>query len=137
MAALDMPEIRVNRTLPRSARLYKKLPSDFAVDEENVTFGVGSNVAAGAGSFILSQNVPRSCMLRDLVIQQSASTGRITGITINGKAHLIGASAPLSQFSPLNTKRPEFSVWVEGGTVVALNITVDGACTVDAAFSID
>jgi hypothetical protein len=28
-------------------------------------------------------------------------------------------------------------VWVEGGTVVTLNVTVDGAGTVDAAFSID
>jgi len=137
MANLDLPEIRANRTLPRGARFYKKMPSEYATDEENVTFGLGSSIAAGAGSFLLSQNVPRSCILRDLVINSTASNGRLTGITINGKAHLIGASVPLSQFSPTNTKRPEFQVWVEGGTVVTLNVTVDGAGTVDAAFSID
>lgn len=134
--ALDLPEIRMNRTLPRGARLAKKIPSDYAVDEENVCFGLGTAAAGTGGTFTLQQNVPRSCLLRDLVIQSSA-TGRVNSITINGKAHQIGGSVPIGLFSQLNEKRPEFSVWVEGGTVVALNITTDAAYVVDAAFAID
>lgn len=134
--ALELPEIRANRTLPRGARIMKKIPSEFGVDEENVVFGLGTATAGAAGSFTLSQNVPRSCMLRDLVIQSNA-TGRVNSITINGKAHQIGGSVPLGIFSQLNDKRPEFSVWVEGGTVVSVNITCDTAYIVDAAFSID
>lgn len=134
--ALDLPEIRMNRTLPRGARMAKKIPSDYSVDEENVVFGLGTANGAGGGTFTLSQNVPRSCLLRDLVIQ-SSSTGRVNSITINGKAHQIGGSVPLGIFSQLNDKRPEFSVWVEGGTVVSLSITTDAAYIVDAAFAID
>lgn len=137
--AIDLPEIRANRTLPRGARLFKKIPAgkdSFGVDEENVVFGLGKVIAAGAGSAVLSQNVPRSCLLRDLIISHTAA-GRVTAITINGKAHLIGSSVPFSAFGATTQNRPEFNVYVEGGTVVSVNIEVDAAGTIDAAFNID
>ena len=63
-------------------------------------------------------------------------TREAVAITAAGDALLQGGSVPVEMFSPSNLKRPEFGIPVYTGTVT-VTLTVDGAATIDAGFSID
>lgn len=117
-------------------QLLRKFPQGVGVADDNVVFGLGSIIAAGAGSITLTGAVSRQMVLRDLVIAQGAVRGRVTAITASGDALLQGGSVPVEMFAFGNLARPNFDIPVYTGNVT-VTLTVDAAVTVDAGFNID
>jgi len=130
------PHRRFNPSAGAFGGPLRKFPDTIGLGDDNVVFGLGSVVAAGAGSQTLTGNVSREMVLRDLVIAAGAVRGRVSAITAAGDALLQGGTVPLEMFAPANLKRPEFGIPVYTGTVT-VTFTVDAAATIDAGFAID
>ena len=116
--------------------VYAKLPKTIGIEETNVVFGLGTATGAGAGTAALSQTVPRPIMLRDLVIATGGVRGRVTSFTAAGLTLLLGSTAAVEAFSPLNPIRPSIDLPVYTGNI-SVNVTLDAAYTIDAAILID
>lgn len=137
-------KLRYNRFLAKLAtpELLFKVPDDVGVDEENVSFGMGLTGAIAAGAaWTLTQQAPRECILRDLVVAAVSGNTEfsITSIAIEGKNVHIGGAGPGTVYGPLAIRRPEFSIPVAGGCTVQIqgnNLSV-GAQTYSANWRID
>lgn len=130
------PHRRFNPSQGAAGGVFRKMPKEIGLGDDNVVFGLGTTTAAGAGAVTLTGNVSREMVLRDLVVTAGTVRGRITSITAAGDALLQGSSVPIEMFAHTNPERPDFGIPVYTGTVT-LAITVDAAATVDAGFSID
>jgi hypothetical protein len=119
-------------------QLFRKFPGGVGVSDDNVVFGLGTSTSAAAGptTFVLTGNVSRQMVLRDLVIALGAVRGRVTQISAAGDALLQGGSVPVEMFAITNTNRPPFDIPVYTGTV-QITVTADAAYTCDAGFNID
>jgi hypothetical protein len=117
-------------------QLFRKFPGGVGVSDDNVVFGLGTSTGAAAGSFVLTGNVSRQMVLRDLVIAIGTIRGRVTQISAAGDALLQGGSVPVEMFAITNTGRPPFDIPVYTGTV-QITVTADAAYTCDAGFNID
>ena len=117
-------------------QLFRKFPQGVGVSDDNVDFGLGTNTSASLGSFVLTGNVSRQMVLRDLVLAIGTVRGRVTAISASGDALLQGSSVPVEMFAITNTNRPPFDIPVYTGTVT-VSITADAPYTCDAGFNID
>lgn len=130
--------LRPNRLLGGPREMLSKIPNNVGENERNVSFGVGSAThAASATGQTLTIGVPRSMILRDLVIDVGTVRGRISSIKAEGEELHQGGKAPFSLWGPTNTNRPKYDLPVQGGTTVVITYDVDAAATIDVAFGID
>ena len=130
--------LRPNRLLGGPREMLSKIPKSVGENERNVSFGVGSQLHAGAATGqTLTIGVPRTMILRDLVIDTGGVRGRISSIKAEGEELHQGGKAPFSLWSPVTTSRPEYDLPVAGGTTVVVTYDIDAAGTVDVAFGID
>lgn len=130
-------EIRKPRRWNETLGGVAKLPGDLMAYDDNVYFGMGSNIhAAAATGQVLSQQINRPLILRDLVIADAGVRGRVTNITAAGDTLHQGGTCPFEVFAFGNLSRPDFGIPVYTG-LIAITYNVDAAATVEAAFEID
>lgn len=128
---------RAHRRFKAGTNTFAKVPKSIGASDDNVCFGLGSNVhgAPGAG-FVLDSPVSREMFLRDLVISTGGVRGRVSAITAAGDALLQGDTVPIEMFGSTNPSRPNFDIPVYTGTI-SVTYGVDAPATVDAGFNID